>query len=349
MKGMTQYGAVATKIRGMRSHLLSDEEYSRLANSRNVREIAVALKSHPGYAGALESLDVNDMRREDLERLIARSVFIDIDKISHFLDKKQKDFLNVYRTRSDLRFINDVLRVIFSTYSESPNLEAYRPMFEDSKNFDFDAVISSKSVDDLITALEGSKYQEPILQVREQIQNPVLFDYETSVNRFLFADFWTALEKFNSSVDKQSLLEVHGIEIDLLNILWVYRTKAYYKVPQKNIWRYLIPVSYKLKKRDLAQMVAAPDAEACVRLARGTYYGKYIDIQNPKALEDTYSRLVTQSNRKNRKAYPYSFAVIEAYIFEKRAEVDRLVSIIESVRYGYSSKLILDVLKIKNA
>ena len=349
MKGMTQYGAVATKIRGMRARLLSDADYSRLAACRSVHDLAVILKSYPGYSTALEGLDPDNMRREELERVIVRAIFIDIDKISHFLDKEHKDFLNVYRTHFDLRLVNDVLRVIFSQYSEMPNLEVYRPMFEDSKNFSFDKVIAAKTVDELIAALDGSEYQVPIIQVKGQIQEPSLFDYETSVNRFLFSDFWKKLNQLKSSEDRKSLLDTHGYEIDMLNILCVYRTKAYYNVPQKEIWRYLIPAGYKLKRKDLAQMVTAPDADTCFRIACTTFYGKYIDSQNPKTLEDTYRFILAQSNRRSRKNYPYSFAPIEAYIFNKREEIDRLVSIIESVRYGYDSKLILDVLKIKNA
>ena len=347
MKGMTQYGAVATKIRGMRSHLLTTEDYNRLANCQNVRDVVAFLKSHPCYSEPLEGLDTNNMRRETFERLLLHSIFLDFGKISHFLDRKQKKFLDVYAVRYDLRLLNDIIREIFNKHSEPVDLGVYRRMYLESKNMNFEKIYKAQSIEELLAGIEGTIYYEPIYRVKTELNDPVLFDYETALSRFYFSYFWQQLELFNSKFDKETLLEVHGVEIDLLNMIWVYRSKTYYDLDAKEIYRFLIPASHKLKPRQLAMMIGSQTKEELMQHAGETYYRKYIDPRDASSLERAYTEQISKINDKNRKSYPYSFAVIEAYLYDKQTEVDRLVRIAESVRYGYDPKLIINALNIR--
>lgn len=346
MKGMTQYGAVATKIRGMRSHLLKPSEYEYLVNCSSVPEIINYLKNHPGYAASLEKLDTTNMRREVAERYLTNAVFHDIEKISHFLDAKQKKFLAVYNTIFELRFLNNVVRNIFNKYTDAAGLEVYRSMFESSKNFNFSEVCAASDIPELISALEGTIYIEPVKKTYEMLENARLFDYETAFSRFYFANFWNELDKFHSKYDQETLLEVHGIEIDLLNIIWVYRTKAYYNVESKDIYNFLIPAHHKLKQSQLTSMVLAGSPEEVLRMAGETYYRKYISKDDSTSLERAYNETLTTINAKIRLQHPYSFAVIESYIYDKRTEAEKIIRIAESVRYGYDPALVLKVLNI---
>ena len=348
MSGISTYGAVATKIRGMRAHLLKNEDYARLANCPNVREIVVYLKSHPSYGPILEDVDPDNMRRETVERIILRSVFNDFAKIAHFLDRDRKKFLRVYAAQYELRLINNVIREIFNPHTDPVNLSVYRPMYEGSPNFDFDKVIAAKSIEELAAALEGSVYLAPIEKTMKNLDNPALFDYETAVNRFYFAYFWEALKTINSKSDKDTLMDIHGTEIDFLNILWIYRAKAFYKVTPQEIYNFLIPAYHKLKNYQVVQMVGAQSAAEVLNLIAQTGYGKYLDPQDPSSLERAYMLHIAKMNTKTRRDNPYSFAVIGAYAHDKKNEVDRIVRIAESVRYGYDPKLILSALDIED-
>lgn len=347
MKGMSQYAAVATKIRGMRSHLLKIDEYTALASRSNVREIVVYLKNHPSYREPLAEIDPDNMRREHFERVLMHSIFLDFGKISHFLDSKQKRFLDVYATHYDLRLINNIIREILNSHADPVDLTIYREMFTKSRNLVFDRIAGAKTIDELLEGLSGTIYYEPVHMVKNTLEAPELFDYETALNRFYFSYFWNELDKFHSQFDRETLLGVHGFEIDMLNMIWIYRSKAYYNVSAGEIYRYLIPAYPKLKTRQIADMVAAKDTAELMKIISSTYYRKYIDVNDPSSLETAYEKGMSHINDKNRKEYPYSFAVIEAYLFDKRTEVERVVKIAESVRYGYDPKLILSLLNIR--
>lgn len=347
MKGINTYGAVATKIRGMRSHLLTIDDYTRMATAANVRDIVTFLKNHPSYGPVLEDLDPDNMRREAFERMILRSVFRDFSKIAHFLDRKRKDLLTVFSTQYELRLVNNVIREIYNKYTEKIDLEVYRPMYEGSPNFDFDKTVKSKTIDSLITALEGSPYREPIYMVRHSCADPQLFDYETALSRFYFSFFWEALKKIDSSADKEVMMDVHGSEIDMLNIIWIYRAKAYYSMDPKEILRFLIPAYHRLKATQVAQMVSASSAQEVLKLIESSRYAKSFDTSDPQSMERDLTNRITKMNERIRREHPYSFAVIGAYAHDKKMEVDRIVRITESVRYGYDPKLIINALDIQ--
>ncbi len=347
MKGMSQYGAVATKIRGMRSHLLKYDEYAALASKANVKEIVAYLKNHPSYQVALSEINPDNMRRVTFERALLHSIFLDFGKISHFLDSRQKRFLDVYATHFDLRLINNIIREIFIRHEEPVDLTVYREMYENSHNLNFDKIVDARNIDELLLGLSGTIYYEPVSTVRNTIEDPELFDYETALNRFYFSYFWDELERFHSQYDKETLLEIHGFEIDMLNIIWIYRAKEFYKLSPAEIYRFLIPAYPKLKSRQISDMVAAADTRELMRIISTTAYRKYIDPRDPASLEMAYEKGKLNIHEKNRREYPYSFAVIEAYLYDKRTEVERIIKIAESVRYGYSPSLILNILNIR--
>ena len=347
MKGISTYGAVATKIRGMRSHLLTTEDYERIASCPNVREIAVFLKGHPSYGPVLEELDPDNMRREDFERRIIRSVFLDFEKIAHFLDRPHKDLLTVFSVEYELRLLNNLIRNIYNRYTEQTDYSVYRAMFEGSPNFDFDRVIAARDMDSMIDALKGSPYREPLNRIRKMTEDPTLFDYETAISRFHFSYYFEALKKINDKAEREVLLDVRGSEIDMLNIIWIYRSKAYYSMSAKEISDFLIPACHKLRPAQLADMAAAKSAEEVLGIVAGTRYAKSFDISDPEAMESAYKTHIEKLNAKIRREHPYSFAVIGAYAYDKKTEVDRIVRITESVRYGYDPKLIMDVLDIQ--
>ncbi len=346
MKGMSEYGAVATKIKGMRARLLKTEDYARLAGSGSVRELVAILKTKPAYEKTLEDINPDQMRRAAFERQLNHSAISDIRKISCFLKKKQKSIVKVYEDIYDIRIINNAIRSVHNKYTEPLNLTDYSSLYEEKRQFDFDKVIRAQSMEEIIASLEGSKYYEPLVKVDELVEEPTLFDYETALSRFYFSDFWKQLNRIDSKFDKETLLSVHGIEIDFLNMMWIYRTKAYYNVPPAEIYKYIIPAYHKLTYAQVAKMMRAGNTEELMATICETHYKKFVDPGDPRSLARAYEIEMARAEAGERKKYPYSLAVIESYLYDKRNEIERIVHIAECVRYGYDQKEIMDSLNI---
>ena len=347
MRGISKYGALAAKIRGMRSYLLTDEELIRLSGMDSVKDIAVYLKGHPGYKNALESLDPENMRRETFERLLIYSAVRDMRKIYLFLDYDQRKYFEKSFIRIEIRFLKNCLRQAFNKYTGSADLAIYKNLFERSGvSFDVDRALKASSPEEFVRALDGSVYEEPIRRLRQVEPSPSLFEYQRCLDMFYYSYIWDAAKKFGDKYDREVLLKTSGEDIDLLNLLCIYRIKAHFDVKPEEIFHYLIPVSYKLRRPQLAALVKCSGTDEFMAACKNTYYGKYIDQSSPEKLELTYVSHMESTYAKMRRDYPYSLAVVEAFIFNKRTEIEQLISITESVRYGYPQRTILENLNI---
>ena len=347
MHGISKYAALAAKIRGMRSYLLTEEELVHLAQTGSVREIAVYLKNHPGYSKALERLDPDNMRRETFERLLLYSSVRDVNKIYMFLDHDQRKYFNASFIRVEIRFLKNCLRQIYNKYTDSVDLSIYRLFFTEKHcSFDFDKVFKAQTRDEFIRSLDGTIYEEPIRRMREINRDPDLFEFQRCLDMFYYTYIWAAVKKYGDKYDREILLKTNGEDIDLLNLLCICRIKAYFDVPESEIYHYLIPAYYKLKRSQIVSLAACADTDEFMRACKNTYYGKYIAEEDPEKLEETYISHMEDTYRKLRRSDPYSFAVVEAFIFNKRTEIEQLISITESVRYGYPPKTILENLHI---
>lgn len=347
MRGISKYGALATKIRGMRSYLLTEDELARLAGAADTKEIAVYLKGHPGYRSALSSLDPDNMRRETFERLLIYSLVRDVDKIYKFLGNEEKKYFNRAFIKVEIRFLKNCFRLVSNKYTSTVDLSIYKNLFSVIRcAFDFDKVVKAQTTDELCRALSGTIYEEPLKRLKEVNPAPDLFEYQRCLDMFYYSYIWEASKKYADKYDREILLKVNGEDIDLLNLICIYRLKAHFDVSEAEIFHYLIPAYYKLKRPQLAALCACKDVDEFMKACKKTYYGKYIDISRPESLEQTYADHMDSTYDKVRRSNPYSPAVIEAFIFNKRSEIDKLINITESVRYGYSQKIIIENLHI---
>ena len=347
MQGISKYGALAAKIRGMRSYLLTEEELVRLAGMNSVKDIVLYLKNHPGYSRALAAFDPEAFGRESFERLLVYSAVIDNRKIYMFLDHDQRQYFRKAFIKTEIRFLKNRLRLIFNPYTSPVDLSIYRTLFTDKHcSFNFDKVFRAETPEEFIRALDGTIYEEPLRRLREINPAPDLFEYQRCLDMFYYTYIWDAAKKYGDKYDREVLMKTNGEETDMLNLMCIYRIKAHFDVPEAEIFHYLIPAYYKLKRPQLAGLAACRDTDEFMKACKNTYYGRYIDTDAPGRLEADYISHMEKNYDRMRRNYPYSFAIVEAYSFNKRTEIEQLISITESVLYGYPQKTILENLHI---
>ena len=98
--------------------------------------------------------------------------------------------------------------------------------------------------------LNGSVY-EKVIKAVSNLENPVLFDYEMSLDLFFFSYIWNHADSFVPKGEKKYFVNSFGPQVDLLNILWIYRMKHYYSVSHSQIYSFLIPIYYNLDRSNI--------------------------------------------------------------------------------------------------
>ena len=109
-----------------------------------------------------------------------------------------------------------------------------------------------------------------------------------------------------------------------------------------DIYALLIPVRYRLSRKDISALVESADEDEFKNILDTTYYKKRFPDLVPEKLEAFYNlNLKTILETESRK-YPHSVIMLYSYLYHKEHEVDRLTTAIECIRYGLSSTEILD-------
>ncbi len=332
MSTLLAYSGIATKIRAMKSRLLTDDEYQELAGFHSVSEIAGYLKNKPGYEKILHDVNEQEVHRGELEKLISSASYRDFDALFCFANASQRKFLRIYAERFEIKLLKSCMTDIFAYGSIQDSSLVYKGFFDKHASFQVEALRGIKEMKDLIEALKDTIFYRP-LHLIEQSERHELRDYEQALDMFHFTRLWKEKKKYLDRKDCALLQKEFGTKFDMLNLNFIFRAKHYYRLNSFEIYSLIIPLNYRIKKSDIKKFVEAEDMKAFDQLLKETYYGKRYEELSTSTLEVMYREILKRTLLKDARTNPYSMSILYSYIYHKEHEISRLIVTIESVRY----------------
>lgn len=346
--GLLAYSGVSTKIRAMKSHLISDRQFCEMAALEDVRSAADYLKNQPAYADIFSDLDDTKLHRSHMEQLLILSTYRDYTKLYRFSGLAGRRFLDLYFNHYEIMIIKRSLRNVMSHTHTDLDLSVFRDFFERHSRIDLVRLSQTETLPDFHSALEGSVYAAALNSLPETLP-PTLFDYEMRLDLLYFKTLWKIGEKMSNKKEHKILEQNFGCQLDLLNIQWIYRSLKYYALSAADIYALLIPVNYKLKTNEIQQLAEAATPEDFFAVLKNTYYGGFLPAvltkkPDPDAL---YERVMNRICAANSRKHPYSIAVLAAYLYYKEMEQQKIITVIEGIRYGLETNEIISLV-VKN-
>ena len=333
MGSLLSYSGLTTKIRAMQSRLLTDDQYRELAELKSVPQAVTYLKQQPAYEAILDSLSEEALHRGKIEQLLVNSIYRDFTKIYQFSNMEQRKFLNLYFGRYEVSIMKECLNKIFDHRDVNLDLSLFKPFFDKHSQLDINLLTASRSIEEFVSHLRGTSYYQPLAAL-SGLETPTLFDYEMALDLSYFSAIWKTKDKILSKKNLEEITKAYGNKFDLLNLQWIYRSKQYYHMTAADIYALLIPVNYKLHKKDIAALVEAETMTAFESLLDRTYYGRRYEKLNSHTLEEMYSSIMKHVLSGESKADPYSVSTIYCYLYHKEHEIDRLTTVLECIRYS---------------
>ncbi len=333
MSELRKYSAVATKIRAMSGRLLTTEDYAKLAAMESVPQAVAYLKKIPAYGVLFQGYDETELHRGQIERLLTGTLFYDITKIYRFCDRTDKQILRLYFEKFDIAMIKRGFRRAFNQQNDTVEKEELRGKMQRFTDIPLDKLAEAHTVAEILDALKDTKYHK-VLDSIDHSKQATLFDYEMALDLHYFSTIWKQNGKLTKGKTRALFTRSLGSQIDLLNMMWIYRAKKYYQLSEAATYALLIPVTYKLHDSDIRAMVTAADEKALEAAVSGTYYGKRFLNLDSQELESIYHSFLHKIYREEKQQNPYSMAAITGYLYEKEQELDMLTTVLEGVRYG---------------
>lgn len=334
---LLSYSGVTTKVRALSGKLMSNDDYRELSLVTSVQEYVNYLKQRKAYESIFSQVDVEALHRGDIEKLLTKGIYRDFSRIYRFSNTKQREYLNLYFIRFEVQVIKSCLRMVFDNSDPELNLDIFQEFFTKHSKLDLSKLTSSNTIDELITNLQGTEFYQPLSKLLT-VEHTTLFDYEMQLDLFYFVTIYKSCPKHLKGDDLKLVMNTFGLEIDLLNIQWIYRAKKYLKLANTELYKIIIPINYKLKHNQIVKLVEAESMAVFKQELNATYYSnKFATIEN-YSLEEVFEQLQEKLYQLDSRKKPYSVAVIKSYLYNKEKEVQKLTTALECIRYGYSQK-----------
>lgn len=339
MGSLKKYSGLTTKVKAMRSRLLSSSEYELIMECGTVSEVAQILKSRDGYRYILEDSDSTDIHRETLEYAIKYSGYRDFTKLYKFSNLSQRKYLKLFFLSYEVELVKKALRSASAEYM-TPNQRSYIEEFMNKySKVPFGKLNEATAIEEKVRLLEGTIYYEPLKMTLDAGKGE-LYDLELALDMFYFKYIWKKRRVSFSNEELKSFTDTVGTEVDMLNLTWIYRAKTFYGMTQSEVAALIIPIYHKIKKPQVLKLIETSDVHELIGEIGKTAYGRHFtpDTFKKMELDRKIKELVGRVYEKYYRLEPYSMAVMSGYLHDKDKEINRLISIVECIRYGYSTE-----------
>lgn len=343
MKGLISYGAVTAKVRALEGKLLTIEDYKKMAELPTVAEAVEFLRTFPAYSQTFENLSDASLHRGVIEQLLAGSLFHEYTKLYQFCSMKQRYFLDFYFMHFEIDILKRCLRNAAAHKPEALGLYRYDEFFREHSDVPLGQISQSASLDEFLGYMRGTIYEQALLPLMDR-EVKDSFAYETALDLFYFKKTWRDLKAKIPKWDREMIRETLGIKIEILNLQWIYRGKKYYSMVSDQIRTMLVPIRSRLKKEQLNELIESSTAEDFYQLLSYTWYGKMLkkaDMEDEPDLEILYRFILNRLHTTLEKEKPYSIASMYSYLYFKEAELKKIITVIEGIRYQVPSKEII--------
>lgn len=326
------YSGIVTKTRAMQSHLITMDDYHKIANFDTTADFINYLKTKNGYDDIFQTVDEQNLHRGKIEEYLTNSVYLSFAKLYRFANQKQRAVLNFKFLRYEVNILKICLRNVFSENADSYDLSMFEPFFHEHSDLKVAELASAKSMDEFINLLKDTKYYSLFEKLRNS-NHETLHDFEVQLDLYYYTRVWKAKDQLLKGINRRSFTAAFGSELDLLNIIWIYRSKKFYDIESAKVLASIIPIGYKLKRDELKKLIESVSVEDFIRILKTTYYANICGDLDNISMEVSYKKIMSKIHATNATKYSSSMAPVLNYLFLKDQELDRLTTALECIRY----------------
>lgn len=333
------YSGVISKVKAMSKDLLSIDDFSKISELKTVSEFVNYLKIHEGYKEFFTNCNENTIHRSEVEQILRGAIYKDFSKIYKYSTSVNRYVFKPFIIKAEIAVLKHCLLRILSINTEF-DIPDYKDFFVTHSSFDIEVLMNCKTINELTNNLEGTRYHKIFQKFSSGGGYKTLFDYEMDLDIFYFKEIWSLKNKYMTGSSKRGYSKYLGKEIDLLNIISIYRSKKYYQVDNNTILSVIIPINYRISKDELHELIDASSIEEFLSKVQNTKYKKDLEILDSQKSLDRLTRAIIEKTIKSNS--DYDFMPIMKYLYLKEKEIDRLTTALECIRYGLPSKEIFE-------
>ena len=212
-----RYPNINAKLKGMYAKKITKEDINDVIKQNNFKNAVFLLKNkYEIFKNADENID-----RLEIEELLEESLIKEIKRIENLLNKRDKKLFELFILQYEIKCIKGIFRKLFS---DDKTNDIVIKNVRNWTNFlfaDIRGIENVQNFDQFFYEIKRMKYNK-IFKKYERYEDINIFDVENELDRLYFETLYKEVSGI------PNLKKIVGSEIDLLNILWIYRVKKYY-------------------------------------------------------------------------------------------------------------------------
>lgn len=327
-----EYSALVGKTRAMYGKLLTYDNYKEIMRQKSVGDVVSYLKYNTHYHVVLAGINETDIHRAKFERILRKSLLNDYRKLFCFTNGNVKKFIKIAYLRHEIESFKRLFRVL--------ETEGTTTLVEDSLLFlkRYDTLNISKlstvhNSQEFISNLKGTVYFDVLRPFLVGNSKFNLFQIEMSLDMYYINMVFSKKKKLLSGLDAKVIERSFGTEIDVLNLLWIYRGRILYNIDRSIILSYFIPHRYKISMDVIYDLVDVESEDKFLQIVANTRYADLFISDDSGFFELKFSDYMYRLHRSLLRKYGFSIACAVSYLHLKEFELSNIISIIEGIRY----------------
>ena len=337
------YSGINAKIHAMRGKLLTDADYERLSRADSVESVVRVLSDHPAYRKAMSDIFNVEIHRDIVEQKLLLSLSDDFRRIHRFITEQNiKSYMAAFFLSFELNIVKLLLCMVYDERDIGYTVPELNLLIGTELKIDTAKLKASKNPEEFIHNLKGAGFYSMLTDALTSQSS--LFEIEMQLDLYYYMNLWTQQNEILDKKNRTVMEAINGSEIDLRNIMWVYRLKKYYNLNDARIFAYLIPISYQLEREQLMKMVKCRTIGELSAEIANSPYGPVFTDQND--LEKAYYKRMSKLYRDNAASHQESLAFTVSFVYFKELELKNLTSLLEGVRYRLKSSDIMGYLNL---
>jgi len=329
--------AVITKAKAMYGKRLTGQDFKTLSEMKNVEDCAQFLKAHPAFEKTLGTLDIRGIHRGQLEKVLYSQYYLDFTRLIKGLTENDRKvvsmFFKAYETGAVLWFLRNLNapEIVKGGY-----ISLYEPMMKKHTELDFSALHLVKTVKQLISILPP-RYASVIERATDNDGN---FDY-ISIENELWKNYYLGIGNTLKKKSKdEDVRTIFGIHTDLRNIINIFRLREYFNYSANEIIPFVMRPSYRLTDEVLQRFCNAANKKEFATILADTPYSALKDAVTNDGIEFAAAEIVCKKACKLLHFSKSAPAVVYAYTEYKQREINKVKTVVESVRYNLDREMI---------
>ncbi|MEW6381317.1 MAG: V-type ATPase subunit [bacterium] len=338
LRAAFQYSYVNAKFRALKSRLLGPADFENLLGVSGYSGLVECLRATsygPYLSQAATSYD-------GLIKVFYQDLFDCYAKVIRSLGGSRKHLIQHLYQKYELENLKVIVRIISQDKPREEGEQVLLPIPE-SRSFSPGTLLQAKGLEDLLVQLRRTSYYSPLKSALYRFEEEKdTFPLEMALDLSYYNQLWKIISTL-SRREQNIVRSLLGVQMDILNITWIFRFKEVYHFSPEEILNYGLMQGFRISPERRRKLAFSVDRKDVITNLAGTPYKALLaDLKDAEACSTQLCCYLQDLIRKNWQGFPFHIGTVLDLVFFKEIEVKNLISITEAKRLNLSREMIAD-------